>query len=42
MRNFNKKLHSCVYEDPLGVISGKEYRTKQQKYLNKFTPNNLL
>lgn len=30
MKSFNEKLHSCVYEDPLGVISEKEYLIKQQ------------
>lgn len=35
MKSFNKKLHSNVYADPLGVISKKEYIIEQQKYLNK-------
>ena len=31
-----KKLHSGIYDDPLGIISEKEYQIEQQKYLNKF------
>ena len=36
MNKYQEQLSSPVYNDPLGIISEKEYLIEQQKYLNKF------